>query len=114
VPLDWATTMNNLGNALIALGEREDRTDKLDEAIKAFRLALLERTREREPLEWAMTHHNLGLVLHALGERENSTEKLEEAVKAYQRALLEYSPSANRSTGRRLDQRWRALLRFLN
>ena len=35
VPLDWATTQNNLGNALRALGERENGTARLEEAVGA-------------------------------------------------------------------------------
>jgi hypothetical protein len=40
VPLDWATTQNNLGTALATLGERESGTARLDEAVEAFREAL--------------------------------------------------------------------------
>ncbi len=47
VPLDWATTQNNLGAALQALGERESGTARLEEAIAACRAALLERTRDK-------------------------------------------------------------------
>jgi hypothetical protein len=36
VPLDWAMTQYNLGNALGALGERERRTARLEEAATAF------------------------------------------------------------------------------
>jgi hypothetical protein len=36
VPLDWATTQNNLGNALWRLGERESGTARLEEAVAAF------------------------------------------------------------------------------
>ncbi len=50
VPLDWATTQNNLGNALSTLGERESGTARLEEAVAAYRAALEERTRERVPL----------------------------------------------------------------
>ncbi len=53
VPLDWATTQNNLGSALASLGERESGTAKLEEAVAAYREALKERTRERVPLDWA-------------------------------------------------------------
>ena len=49
-PLDWATTQNNLGNALWALGARESGTARLEEAVAAFRTSLEERTRERTPL----------------------------------------------------------------
>ncbi len=40
VPLQWATTQNNLGNALSALGEREDGTLRLQEAVAAYQGAL--------------------------------------------------------------------------
>jgi hypothetical protein len=40
VPLDWAMTQNNLGNALRALGERESGTARLEEAVAAFRDAI--------------------------------------------------------------------------
>ena len=42
VPLRWATTQNNLGNALQALGKRESGTARLEEAMSAYRNALLE------------------------------------------------------------------------
>ena len=42
VPLDWAMTQNNLGNALQRLGERESGTGPLEEAVAAYREALKE------------------------------------------------------------------------
>jgi hypothetical protein len=36
VPLEWATTQNNLGTALLALGEREGGTERLEEARAAI------------------------------------------------------------------------------
>jgi tetratricopeptide (TPR) repeat protein len=87
VPLDWATTQNNLGNALGMLGQRESDTARLEEAVAAFRAALEERTRERGPLDWARTQNSLGLALQALGERESGTARLEEAVKAWDLCL---------------------------
>lgn len=33
VPLDWATTQNNLGGALSALGQRESGTDRREQAV---------------------------------------------------------------------------------
>ena len=42
VPLDWATTQNNLGTALQTLGERESGTARLEEAVAAYRAALKE------------------------------------------------------------------------
>ena len=89
MPLDWATTQNNLGNALETLGERESGTARLEQAVAAYRDALQERTRERVPLDWAMTQNNLGTALRTLGERESGTARLEEAVTAYRDALKE-------------------------
>src|SRR6516162_3209022 len=80
---------NNLGNALLRLGERERGAARLEEAVSAYREALEEYTRERVPLQWATTQNNLGLALLRLGERESSTARLEEAVTAYREALEE-------------------------
>jgi len=49
VPLDWATTQMNLGDALSTLGERESGTARLEEAVAAYRAALEEMTREAAP-----------------------------------------------------------------
>ena len=91
MPLDWATTQNNLGIALWTLGERESGTARLEEAVAAYRAALEERTRERVPLDWATTQNNLGNALRTLGERESGTARLEEAVAAYRAALEEWT-----------------------
>jgi exonuclease VII small subunit len=91
VPLQWATTQNNLGTALSRLGERESGTARLEEAVAAYRAALQERSRERVPLDWATTQTNLGAALLRLGERESGTARLEEAVAAYRAALQERS-----------------------
>jgi hypothetical protein len=40
VPLQWATTQNNLGNALRKLGARESGTARLGKAVTAYRAAL--------------------------------------------------------------------------
>lgn len=69
VPLDWAMTQNNLGNALSTLGERESDTARLEQAVDAYRDALKERTRERVPLDWATTQNNLGNARDFLNER---------------------------------------------
>ncbi len=89
VPLDWARTQMNLGNALATLGERESGTVKLEEAVVAYRAALKDMTRARVPLDWAITQNNLGNALLELGERESGTARLEEAVEAYREALEE-------------------------
>jgi hypothetical protein len=78
----WAIIQNNLGNVLLALGDRESGTAHLEEAVGAYRKALTERTQERGPLDWAMTQNNLGNALMTLGERDGNTGRLEEAVTA--------------------------------
>jgi tetratricopeptide (TPR) repeat protein len=88
-PQGWASTQNDLGTALLSLGERESGTARLEQAVVAYRSALAERTRERVPLEWALTQNNLGTALWRLGERESDTALVEEAVVAYRRALEE-------------------------
>jgi hypothetical protein len=45
VPLQWAMSQVNLGAALMTLGERENGTARLGEAVAAYRDALQERTR---------------------------------------------------------------------
>jgi hypothetical protein len=40
VPLDWAGTQTNLGNALSMLGERESGTGRLEEAVVSYKGAL--------------------------------------------------------------------------
>ena len=75
MPLNWAMTQNDLGNALRTLGERESGTERLEQAVSAYVEALKERTRERVPLDWAMTQNNLGNALRTLGERESGTER---------------------------------------
>jgi hypothetical protein len=91
VPLNWAMTQNNLGIALQNLGERESGTERLEEAVTAYRGALKELARERVPLQWATTQNNLGIALQALGTRESGTARLEEAVTAYRDALKEHT-----------------------
>jgi tetratricopeptide (TPR) repeat protein len=74
-PLEWASTQNNLGNVLQAFveifGERGGGTERLEEAVAAYRAALEERTRKRGPLQWAKTQSNLDAALQALGRRKS-------------------------------------------
>ena len=75
MPLDWAATQTNLGTALLALGRRENGTDRLEQAVAAYRAALEEYARDRVPLDWALIQNNLGGALAALGERESGTAR---------------------------------------
>ena len=80
-----------MGAARETVGEREDGTGRLEEAVTAFRDALKEWTRKRVPLDWATAQMNLGNALAILGIREAGTGRLEEAVTAYRDALKEYT-----------------------
>jgi hypothetical protein len=107
VPLDWATTQNNLGiallrhgEALLRRGERESGTARLEEAVVAHRAALEEMTRERVPLGWAQMQFNLGATLFRLGEQANGTVQLEEAVSAYRAGSKLMGPRLGRAPSR--------------
>ena len=60
----------NLAIALVMLGERESGTERLEEAVAAYRAALEEMTRERVPLDWASAQGSLGTALAAGRARE--------------------------------------------
>jgi tetratricopeptide (TPR) repeat protein len=87
VPLDWAMTQNNLGNVLATLGERESGTDRLEQAVAAYRAALTEYTRERVPLQWATTQNNLGGALMVLAERTDDERMARTALAQIELAL---------------------------
>ena len=79
MPLQWATTQNNLGAALRTLGESEEGRQRLDDAVTAHRHAIKVYTQDDMPLDWAMTQNNLGAALQTLGEREEGTQRLDDA-----------------------------------
>jgi hypothetical protein len=72
----WASAQVGLGAALERIGERESGTERLEQAIVAYREALKEWTRDRVPFQWASAQNDLGGALETLGERENRTEEL--------------------------------------
>jgi len=80
VPLHWATTQNGLGSALVRLGEQENGTTKLEEAVAAYREALKEQTHERVPLRWARSFGNEGIALMLLAERRGDAGMAETAL----------------------------------
>lgn len=86
-PLDWAETLNYLGNALRELGTQARDTAILGEAVRTYQAALQEYTRERAPHDWAITQADLASALAAWGELERSTSRLQQAVSAYRAAL---------------------------
>ena len=87
MPLDWATTQHNLGDALSAWGKQESGTERLEQAVAGYRAALAEYSRARDSIRWAMGHYSLGNVLWTLAERESGTGCIDLAIMAYQAAL---------------------------
>jgi hypothetical protein len=57
MPLDWAATQNNLGNALFRLGEREIGTAHLTDAVAAWE-ACLTVTASTWPPAWVQDVHS--------------------------------------------------------
>lgn len=88
VPLQWATTQNNIGNALRLVGHRESGTARLEEAVAAYREALKERTRERVPLQWATSTGNQRVALMRLADRRGDAAMTATAVNQIQQAFV--------------------------
>ena len=103
VPLDWARTQNNLGNALSTLGERESGTARLEEAVSAYGAALLEWTRERVPLLWAATQNNSRHIAlqDCFGERESGAGVLRRLFRPIVRPFWNVLASVSHCTGPR-------------
>src|SRR5262249_57083528 len=87
VPLQWAMTQKDLGNALSLLGERESGTAKLEEAVVAFREALKEGTRQRAPLQWAAVVGGEGMALMVIAERRGGVGLAERGVRPSHTAI---------------------------
>jgi tetratricopeptide (TPR) repeat protein len=66
VPLDWASTQHNLGNALARIGDRESNTTRLELAVEAYKAALLELTVETAASWHEAAQSNLAHCLAAL------------------------------------------------
>ena len=91
MPLDWATTQNNLGTALQTLGERESGTARLEEAVEAYRAALAGMDARARAARLGDDAEQSRQCASTLGERESGTARLEEAVAAYRAALEEWT-----------------------
>ncbi len=74
------TALNDPGNALWTLGDRESGTARLDKVVAAYRAALEERTCHRVPLDWAYSNHGLAHANEALFDRTGEADFLREAI----------------------------------
>ena len=90
VPSSWAETQNNLASTLLALGQREGGTARLEQAIAAARAALEQWTRDQTPRVWAFTEKELGDALAVLAQRQKSLPHTEEAIASMRNALEVY------------------------
>ena len=81
-------TQRDLGDTLRDIGEREAGTDRLNEAIEAYKAALTEFPRQAAAAEWALTQNDLGDALFAVAQRTMDKEPLVRAVVAYRNAAL--------------------------
>ena len=73
MPLDWAGTQNNLGSALVTLGELESGTERFEQAVVAYRASLEVFSDEGSPKYRAIAESNLARTLKRLSERGSST-----------------------------------------
>jgi tetratricopeptide (TPR) repeat protein len=85
LPIDWAMTQNNLGNAY-SKRIKGDLAENLERSIECYRAALEVRTQTDLPIAWAMTQNNLG---NAYSKRINGdlAENLERSIECYRSAL---------------------------
>jgi hypothetical protein len=100
LPQQWASTQNNLGNALQSLGERQGGSEAarhLAEAVEAFRLALTVFTRDDLPQQWATTQNNLGIALQIQIRLDGFPKGLEQSDRLSQAEGTRHDPVAQAS-----------------
>ena len=95
----WAGLQNNLGNALLTLGQRESGTARLEQAMVAYHNALQERTQDKVPLGWAMTQGNLGNVNIVYFDKTKDGARLDKAEAHVQAALQVFEQAAPHYAG---------------
>jgi tetratricopeptide (TPR) repeat protein len=86
-PMTWDALHHNRGLALVMLANREGSTERLEQAIGAFRKALEGRNSDFDDDGWAWTQNQLGMALLSLGAETSSAVNLTEAVHVFS-ALL--------------------------
>ncbi|MEO5335293.1 MAG: hypothetical protein H7841_00155 [Magnetospirillum sp. WYHS-4] len=79
MPGRWGELQNEMGVALLALGEQVQGNAGLELAAAAFRKSLEVRRRDLAPLLWAQTANNLGAATFALAKRTSDPVLLDEA-----------------------------------
>jgi hypothetical protein len=87
LPTVWATTQNNLGNALADLGTRAGDTDALQDAVTAYRAALEVTHAGGQPDGLGHDPEQPRQRPRNLGARAGDTDALQDAVTAFRAAL---------------------------
>ena len=88
---ETGAALNDLGNALQILGERDSDTDRLEQAVEAYQQALKERTRDRVPLDRAMTQYNWAETELTLFEKTAQAAHLDRAQDLLRTAAAEFA-----------------------
>ena len=91
LPVEYATTQNNLGIAYWDLAGVRDKESNLEKAINAYQEALKICTIEKYYINYAMTQNNLGLAYVDLAGVRDKESNIEKAINAYQEALKMYT-----------------------
>jgi CHAT domain-containing protein/tetratricopeptide (TPR) repeat protein len=85
MPLEWASTMMNLGVAY-CFRIRGERAENIEQAIAAYEQALEVMTRRAMPVKWAEVTINLAVAYRNRIQGERA-ENIERAITAYEQAL---------------------------
>ena len=80
-------TKSNLARALSILGDVENDTKRLSEAIDVYKQVLAVVTRDWDPTTWAMTRVRLGHALTIIGDREANPTYLQQAIAIFNEVL---------------------------
>lgn len=91
MPGPWSELMNQLGVALMRMGENVGGDRVLEQSAACFRKSLEVRRREIAPLLWAQTANNLGAVAFTLYRRKENPAALHEAAACFKGAVEIYT-----------------------
>jgi len=88
-PLEWASPRNNLGYALVALGQKESGVSLLKKSIAEME-DVLETSNPKDALDdWISLQLTYASALHALGQRNtgDTVSLLNKSMEAYKKIL---------------------------
>jgi hypothetical protein len=91
MPGPWSELMNQLGIALMRMGENVSGDRVMEQSAACFRKSLEVRRREIAPFLWAQTANNLGAVTFSLYRRNENTTALHEAAACFKGASEVYA-----------------------